>query len=516
MKKALTITLVAALALVATGTAYANYCSRDAVPASTILLPFARQAWDFDTSKPTAGWLTQLVITNVSEDAQIIHITVWSPESEALIDFDEVLSGYDMWQISSVDLLSNQPVNFGTSLKTDAPVNIDIPNHGRGGPSNPPTLIRKPWAWGPDGPTSFDQDSIISEPHVTYSVNTANCFLAPDNYQKFPTFNFDKLINGLEGAMIDHQHGGCNAQAIGGGGPARQLTIRSDYIDNDPDKGDGTWTTDIELLDELWYYLTVDVVNFCNVDFPSTTGYFDGVSGGPNPHPPTYKWVNVLLGDMFLLNSTEGAKFSDVNKAVHIEGRGSVGAEFYGEKTSDTTGLEPLGTAFAAHYRNGLGITSNLIVWKNHTELLTSSPYKVNDCGSYLYYAWDMDEHTLSREVAGCPVSPCEETEGYDPNEFPLETQLVPITTDNFDLPDIAGWMLFVFNPSYPIGAAPFNDPTLQYANDPLFDDWQVFALVQYIWGDFSGMLETAEMGNYHCDEGDVLPQLNMADFTTE
>ena len=47
-----------------------------------------------------------------------------------------------------------------------------------------------------------------------------------------------------------------------------------------------------------------------------------------------------------------------------------------------------------------------------------------------------------------CPVSPCADAD-IDPNEFPFETQMVPLTTANFDLPAAAGWMLLVFPPSY-------------------------------------------------------------------
>ena len=74
----------------------------------------------------------------------------------------------------------------------------------------------------------------------------------------------------------------------------------------------------------------------------------------------------------------------------------------------------------------------------------------VLDCGSYLYYAWDEDEHVITRGVT-CPVSPCGDTD-IDPNEFPFETQMVPLTTANFDLPAAAGWMLLVFPPSYDDG----------------------------------------------------------------
>ena len=61
------------------------------------------------------------------------------------------------------------------------------------------------------------------------------------------------------------------------------------------------------------------------------------------------------------------------------------------------------------------------------------------------------------------------------------------------------------------------NDPcSLAHLFETIKYKVQVFALVQYVYGEFSGMLETAEMANFHCDDSEVLPVLNMFEFTTE
>ena len=112
---------------------------------------------------------------------------------------------------------------------------------------------------------------------------------------------------------------------------------------------------------------------------------------------------------------------------------------------------EALPTAFAVRYERpiegggGYPRSSALMLWKTSNEL--SGLDKVEDCGNYMYYAWDEDEHVVTR-IIHCPVSPC----GFgdiDPNLFPFRTQLVPLDVANFDLPGPSGWILLLLPPSY-------------------------------------------------------------------
>ena len=80
MKRFLTIALVGVVALGLTSTAFANFCSYDAVPAATLLFPFVQ----LDYENPTSGDATLFAITNVSAEAQIVHITVWTDYSVAI------------------------------------------------------------------------------------------------------------------------------------------------------------------------------------------------------------------------------------------------------------------------------------------------------------------------------------------------------------------------------------------------------------------------------------------------
>jgi hypothetical protein len=498
MRKALTITLVAALALIVSGAAYANYCARDVVPASTLLVPFARQTWNFDTDTPVvAGYHTILSVTNVSSDAQIIHIMVWSPLSEVVLDFDQVLSGYDQWIFDMRDMLDNNPGAYATSFATDWKANVDLPIPAFAGPDRPSKIKRETFEWGPDGRTPFTFETALDDPEATSILDDTDCYV---DLTEIPGPNFTNMVSALEGAMINRIHDGCSSVQ----------PIRAEFND--------TWTKHIADIDELWFYVTVDVVEKCGVEYPgSQFGYFDGV----------YKNANVLIGDVIYLNSV--ANYSEAMPAVHIEtepyeyfstpippyeGTAAYLENFYEEKAiaADLPYLftEPLGTAFAFRYAqiyaDGPPITdikSNVIVWKNQDQIKSSNGH-IDDCGDYLYFSWDADEHSLSRFEEDCPVSPCYTAEGYDPNIFPFETQIVPVTTKNFDLPDMYGWILVVFSPSYPDG---FVDPTTQSATERATQAW--FG-VQFTYGGYSAAMEAATLANANCFEDQVLPMVGI------
>ena len=117
MKKALILGL--ALALVG-GAAYANFCARDFVPAATLLVPYGVVALSPLTNQPDPnGYTTILDVINVSNTKQLIHVVLWDPLSVHIVDFDEVLSGYDVWQINFRDLLNGAFNLFDTGAVTD-------------------------------------------------------------------------------------------------------------------------------------------------------------------------------------------------------------------------------------------------------------------------------------------------------------------------------------------------------------------------------------------------------------
>ena len=103
MKKFLTIAAAAILALGMGSAAYAVECALDNVPASSLLFPFVQ----YDYEGGDQGSTTLFAITNVSADAQIVHITVWTDYSIAILDFNLTLTGYDVQTINIRDILEN-------------------------------------------------------------------------------------------------------------------------------------------------------------------------------------------------------------------------------------------------------------------------------------------------------------------------------------------------------------------------------------------------------------------------
>ena len=103
MTRFLTMALLGAVVLGASSVAYANVCAMDVVPAATLLFPFV----PFDYDGGTQGQTTLFTITNVSSEAQIVHITVWSDYSVAILDFNVILTGYDVVQMNIRDILGD-------------------------------------------------------------------------------------------------------------------------------------------------------------------------------------------------------------------------------------------------------------------------------------------------------------------------------------------------------------------------------------------------------------------------
>lgn len=485
MKKIFLLTLVAALAMFA-GSAYANFCARDVVPASTLLVPYAVVSMNGAVPNPS-GATTVLSVTNTSYEATIIHITVWNAISDAVLDFDEVLSGYDVWLINFRDLLSGNWSAFDTTRSASWSGNQETTQ-----------LKRTPFEWGPDGRSPYGSLAPYMKPVYPYSTGlptaqptnatpATNCNMPFGNTvgaQYAPV-----VVSRLQEPLFARGHLGCYYTI--GDNDYHQVVTRhaNDWLSTLTDN-------------PLFFYVTVDNFKVCDLIFPEDPGYF-GRQG-------RYNYENVLIGEIYWMNAD--ANYSEATPAVHIESDlGSelafATSEFYGERAADVaTYLEPLATAFGFKYYNGGGVTSSAIVWKNYWEFSDplDDPFDdVNDCGAYLYYAWDDDEHVITRGVS-CQVSPCQSAD-IDPNEFPFETQMVPISTANFDLPSTSGWMLLVFPPSY---GTIYGDPT---PNVTLLErDYQAWVATRIEYGTYSMGLEAATMASAHCFPDQGLPWLGV------
>jgi len=459
-----TVLFAVALAVFA-GSAYANFCARDVVPAATLLVPYAAVGHTGgvpDANKPT----TLFSITNVSSNATIVHVTLWDAKSNPELDFDVLLSGYDTWQINFRDVMLGRFDLFDTAATAF-------------------TGNRQPFEWGPDG---RDANAPGTWPNTGVLPVAENRNVAPLTGCTNPPYgDLSSLSATIVGKFIDvllpYPHNGCT------------LPIRPDRT---------SWTT-ILGNDPIVFYATADVTDACSLLFPASAGYW-------GPGPGDYR--NVIIGDLVYFDPVNN--YSEMMAAVHIEADQDWTDSlrtFYGKyRTTDPLTdpgadyREPLATAFAFRYVDEAPtFSSNVIVWKNKTEFVTGP--KVDDCGRYLYYAWDHNEHSLSRTAQGGPS-------GFnftdrDPNQFPFETQSVALTASQFDLyanlgagTNNIGWMLLVFPPSY-------NFADTNPAGSADTQAWVGLTFKYNIGGNkFSAGMEAATMANAHCFLTQTLPTL--------
>jgi len=508
MKKIVILGL--ALALVG-GAAYANFCARDFVPAATLLVPYAVVGLDSSNVPDPNAYTTILDVTNVSSAKQIIHIVVWDALSDAIVDFDEVLSGYDVWQINFRDLLTGSFNLFDTgdydgTDNGNGPKPTAIPPYPQIGDFWKGTLgtATSPWAGSTftGFPTQYGPSSNSIFTAASFPPGGPPPQLARPQDIDYPT---------PSNASCNFPYG-----PLPGLGPTIVGLLQAAVLPGLPQDASDCITATVTSPDWLvatadnpiWFYATVDVVTGCNQNFPNDPAYWG---------PPTFPTANnVIIGNIFYLSP--GGNFSDSIPAVSIEADfdwSVTGGPFAGPHTGFYSQYtenfvtpfhefhEPLPTAYAFEYYNGNGITSNLMVWKNTTELelCKGVPCAWFACLPYIYYAWDQNENCKARGGGG--------PSGFgtaEPNALPYQSQKVPLTPANFDgIPATAGWMLLVFDPS--ILGTTYGPEHGPLGNLPR--DTQAWAGVQYYWGTYSTELEAATLGNFWCFTTDVLPALN-------
>lgn len=484
MKKFLAL---AVAVLVGAGVAYANFCAKDYVPAATLLVPYVVVDADANGDPDPAGYTTLLTVTNVSRTRQIIHVTVWSAASVAVIDFSEILSGYDVWSINFRDLLNVQFNLFDTFTTnagfhtgaTSAAVDPYGPTRNRTNSGNPdwPALLGAQDIGRTDGaPMNSWVGNPACPPHAPKLVGYESAY---------KSIIRDGITDPLH---VWNQFGSVALGCLSGVVPT----------DN------GSWLKSLG-PHPYFFYVTVDVVSNCTDLFPSQEGYWTGEYPTAN---------NVLIGQIFYLNFN--SNFSESVPAVSIEAdfdwpNANVG--FY-EALFANDFHEPLGSAYAVNYFTQGGLSTELIVWKGKGRLtqwtnaaLGADPHfndfldttaNVNGCRGYTYYAWDEDEHFKSLTPGGGTISPPPGTPG-EPNIFPFETQKVPVTLANFNaLLNANGWMLIVFD----------NTNLVNRASYP-YNPAQAYVAAKYNYGAYSTAIEAALMANTHCFANQVLNVFN-------
>jgi hypothetical protein len=481
MKKFLSLALVGALVLGVSSVVYANICAFDPAPAATLLFPFVA----FDYNNPLQGTTTLFAITNVSSEAQIVHVTIWSDDSTAVLDFNIVLSGYDLQSINIRDILVDGQLPITGTFVPDDTVGTDGPEPVADGP-----VSHADGSWL-DGILPYDPATNGTDWLVDRCLGDAN----PINYtQQIPNNQLDILELFFTATQVaDKWHADC-------GGAEYNI---------------GDWFEARDLSGPTWMYITADVVYECNRLFPYQASYWN---------EPQYQ--NVLIGDVFWLD--DFANFSEADNAVHLEADPEIAqvatldaagdpVTFYHRYTAVAPNelgaidfREPLPTAWAFRY---LGVGSNAIdthirAWKGSTLFaniidLVEDPggYIAEDCLAYTYYAWDEDENVTTVDENPWSIPG---VQAIYPNLLPLETQEVLV--DEFNTVDNNGngWMLFVW-PNSNFDNIPGAVPTVP------FDWYQTWMGVKYsAFQKFSAFVSGAVMANFNCFSDQVLPNLGV------
>lgn len=485
MKKFLTMAL-AGIVLLGGSVTFANVCAFDPAPAVTLLFPFVV----FDYNNMDQGANTLFAITNVSDEAQIVHITIWSDLSEPVLDFNVVLSGYDVQTINLRDILKDGqlPITATQTVSATDPgysVDGDVPQD--------------------DGPVSNDNanwvDNILPDAEGTVALN-ANC------PQTANPGRYTQKLDNEDLATLEYYF--TLSQNVG--------RVQLDHCGT----GTATYTPEIKTWWDLrdateptWMYITADIVTTCNRDFPDTAPYWDAAM---------VRYENVLIGDVFYLNDL--ANFSEAQNAVHLEADVDLASvatmtplgpiSFYHRYTSPPTLTpdfrEPLPTAWAIRYIGAevSAMDTHIRVFKASTNfptiqdltIHTDGTLRAHDCEAYTYFAWDEDEGvtTTTNDPWSDPEDPANLW-----NILPLETQEVEV--DDFRTPGANGWMLFVWPNSNYDGLTATLPP----------DYYQTWMGVRYsAFGKFSAAKDGNVMANWNCFDTQVLPGLGVEfDYVT-
>ena len=468
-------TIIFALALALVGTAaYANFLARDTVPAATLLVPYIVVDADANGVPNQAGYTTLTVVTNVSSTKQLIHVTVYNAASEGVVDFDEVLTGYDVWTINWRDLVTGDFQFFDTGKISSGFWTGTVGKIGD--PYGPTTNVSDPNFI----PLNPPQDSDFAAP-----ANT-NCGFPWGNLESYAGIIVTKLQSPLIGWPKQDTDCDVNTTKDQIASPAFLANLG---------------------VSPLFFYATIDSVKACNGFFPDADHqYWDDVVADYNG----YRYAgyntrnNVLTGYDFYLNST--ANYSESIPTVNIEATGvftDTDYFYYTKRASAGANIldddrEPLPTAWAFNYFNGNGITTEVAVWKNVHELDFVDGL-ILACRPYIYYAWNEDEVSKARTTISCPSGLC--FGNPEPNVFPFETQKVAVTTANFTgLASGNGWMMLIFDPSIPYFPGDLDQDAYM----------QTYVFAKYNWGGYSTSVEATSLGAGEFDQ--ILPWLNMYD----
>src|SRR5688572_20091536 len=333
----------------------------------------------FEVDLNSANGVTTLFsINNASASAAVAHVTVWTDLSVPVLDFDIYLTGFDVQTMNMRDIVNGiLPLTADDGADTIDGVDDE----------------------SPQGPLSQD---------INFPGTTGPCL---------------DSLGGAYGPLSSAFVNGHLKPALTGNASSLSNCVGVDYDDNIA-RG----------------YVTVDTVTTCNLDFPSTPGYFTTVAD----------FRNILWGDYFYVEP--GQNFAQGETLVHIEactpGNGYDGYvgngaghcpftgqaspfTFYSRYVTATPGVderEGLASQFAVRYITG-GLFdggTDYIVWRDSrsTDIVGGACPAENDFAWYplnqdLVVAFDEEENSEELCFLESDVSP---PTGGQQTCFPIKT----------------------------------------------------------------------------------------------
>ena len=330
--------------------------------------------FEVDLNSPN-GVTTLFSINNASATAALAHVTVWTDLSVPVLDFDVYLTGYDVQTMNMRDVINGI---LPQTLDANSDAGDAVSNNG--------------------DPTG----TVLGDPlDLSFPGTSGPCIAT---------------YGPLSSAFVN----GHLKPALTGNASSLSNCVGVDYDDNIA-RG----------------YVTVDLVSECNLDFPSTPGYFTSVAA----------FDNILWGDYFYVEP--GENFAQGETLVHIEacepGDGYLGYvgngaghcpfvpgdfTFYSRYVAQagTDQREGLASQFAVRYITG-GLFdggTDYIVWRDSrsTDIIGGSCPAENDFAWYplnqdLVVAFDEEENSEELCFLESDVSP---PTGGQQTCFPIET----------------------------------------------------------------------------------------------
>ncbi|HYK42547.1 MAG TPA: hypothetical protein VE007_09160 [Thermoanaerobaculia bacterium] len=448
MKKTLVTCAVLVALFAVAGSASAVTCTVDQRPAATLLVPWFQVTFNPDGSPQTTtspalapAFDTIVTIGNASAAPTIAHVSVFNERSVLVLDFNIALTGFDIQAMRMSEILrGNLP---STPINTShASVANDVCQRNTAAAVYPTGFLRV----RPLSPTAPEDNTLAT---ALYPV---------------PAFTQ--------------------------GGTFQIATL--DSLDTTPDSLGCTASTDGVISGLIHGYITIDMVNYCNLSNPSDPLYYANDAIGMENNLwgeviftsstgiPTYGASTVNIeADRSFSNLANGGQFDQTLTART--------RTFYGRYWSPATEVfctncgsgvsptdlaviapwdrgfgderEPLGLKYAARYFEGAGITSNWIVWRASAtvaagaysatflkDLTTSQTGTAGACSSVepipSLVFFDEDENTTTVTTVPLP-SPLPPPAAAI--NIPRETQRISPSTFPRPSGAIAGWASLEF-----------------------------------------------------------------------